>query len=178
MGASFRIDAQGGEQLEATMAGLVKTFGDLTPLMRHLGGVLETQTADRFDSETDPDGKPWKPSQRVREHGGKTLTLSGLLRASIVSRAGSASVEVGTNKVYAGVHQFGFDGKVTVPAHQRTVDQAFGRRLKAPVTYTVNSFERTMKMPRRAFLGLGGESAAELLEETEDFLAQHMGPAS
>jgi phage virion morphogenesis protein len=168
-GASVQLTSTGALAIERRLAGLVEAFDDLTPLMESFGVTLETSTTDRFDTETAPDGSSWTPSQRVKEHGGKTLTLSAQLRLSTHSIASAHQVEFGTNKVYAGVHQDGFDATVTVPTHSRTIEEAFGRRLKAPITFTVKSFERAMNIPQREFLGLSAEDEVELLAQAEDY---------
>lgn len=174
-GASVSLDSLGAERIEASMAGLVRAFGDIGPLMEGFGVTLESSVTERFDTETAPDGSHWKPSQRAKEDGGKTLTLSGQLRASVHSIASATTVEIGTNKVYAGVHQDGFDGTVTVPTHSRTIDEAFGRPLRAPITFTVSSFERAMNMPQREFLGLSSEDEEELLAQAEDYATDAWG---
>ena len=48
---------------------------------------------------------------------------------------------------YAGVHEFGFSGTVTVPAHTRSV--AFGKPTKP---YTVGPYSRRMNIPARPFV--------------------------
>lgn len=175
-GAAFSLTAVGDHRIELALGGLVEAFGDLTDLMEGYGLTLESGVTDRFDTETAPDGSKWTPSQRAKEDGGKTLTLSGQLRASVHSIASATRVEIGTNKVYAGVHNDGFDGAVTVPTHSRTIDEAFGRPLRAPITFTVQSFERAMNMPQRQFLGLSSEDEAVLLAQAEDYARDAWGP--
>lgn len=48
---------------------------------------------------------------------------------------------------YAGVHEFGFTGTVTVPAHTRTM--AFGKPTKP---FTVGPYSRRMNIPARPFV--------------------------
>jgi phage virion morphogenesis protein len=174
-GASVELTSTGARDIERRMLRLSEAFGDLTDLMEGFGVTLESSVTDRFDTETAPDGSKWTPSERVREHGGKTLTLSAQLKSSVHSIASADRVETGTNKVYAGVHQDGFDGTVTVPTHSRTIDEAFGRRLREPVTFTVKSFERAMNIPQRQFLGLSAEDEAELLAQAEDYAREAWG---
>lgn len=162
MSAEFRLETAGARAIEKSLAGLAARFGDLTGLMQDIGNFLESDTLDRFDTETAPDGSRWTPSARAKRDGGKTLTDNSLLRGSITHEASATSVRLGTNKVYGGIHQFGFDGQVTVQAHQRTIYQAFGRSLKAPVTFSVNAFERLLKMPARPYLGLSPEAEIEI----------------
>ena len=72
-----------------------------------VGQTLVSSTLDRFESGTAPDGVPWRPSKRARETGGQTLVDTSRLRDSITFRASADGVEVGTNVVYAAIHQFG-----------------------------------------------------------------------
>jgi len=176
-GASIELTSTGAREIERRLAGLVDAFDDLTDLMEGFGVTLESSVTDRFETETAPNGTKWTPSQRVKANGGKTLTLSAQLRLSVHSIASATQVEVGTNKIYAGVHNDGFDGSVTVPTHMRTIDEAFGRPLKAPVSFTVKSFERAMNIPQREFIGLSLEDEAELLAQAEDYALAAGGAA-
>ena len=72
-----------------------------------IGTSLRTSTVKRFEEEKTPDGDPWPPSQRVLLKGGQTLTDTARLRNSITHVATAEQVEVGTNVVYAAIHQFG-----------------------------------------------------------------------
>lgn len=165
MSADFRIDTMGGHAVEAKLAVIAATFGDLTGLMTHLGGVLETQTDDRFETETAPDGSPWKPSLRARQQGGKTLQDRVILKNSIHSVAGPSSVEIGTNLIYAGVHQ----GGATIRAKT-----ASGLRFQLPGKL---GWRRMMQVeiPARPYLGLSFDNGEELLEETDAYVLTEMG---
>lgn len=72
-----------------------------------VGGQLATSTQDRFDAGVGPDGKAWKTSQRAASKGGKTLIDDGHLVGSITHDATSDYVDVGSDQVYAAIHQFG-----------------------------------------------------------------------
>lgn len=81
--------------------------GDMSPAMRSLARVLKTGTQLRFRSARDPDGEAWPRSRRASEQGGQTLSLSRRLRNSITSASTSTTASVGTNVLYAAIHQFG-----------------------------------------------------------------------
>lgn len=168
MSASITIRAEGVAQVEARLAGLVRQFGDLTPLMDEIGMGLVTSTQFRFEDEQGPDGSKWKPSIRARETGGKTLTDDGFLK-QITHNASATSVVVGSNLTYAAIHQFGFDGSISVPAHKRTITQAFGLKLKASKQVSVRAFDRNLNLPARPFLGLSVEDEADILEDFTKF---------
>ncbi|MEO7691286.1 MAG: phage virion morphogenesis protein [Sphingomonas sp.] len=169
-GADFRIDIEGGEAVERRLALLADRFGNLQPLMETIGQVLATDAEDNFEGEHSPDGAPWKKSQRVLEHGGKTLQLSRRLRMSITYRAGASSVEVGTNVVYARRHQEGFHGPERVASFKRTMREVFGVRLAEPIEVTVGAFTRQANTPARPFLGMSAGAQAEILHHAEAYI--------
>lgn len=177
MTARFSIDSEGGAQIERTLGRLVGTLEDFDVLLGSIGIYLESSTLQRFEDQSGPDGRAWQQSERAKRDGGKTLIDSSQLRSSITHRVSGKRVEVGTNKVYAGVHQFGMNETVSVSSHTRTVNSAFGIALPGGLTYTVNAFERIMNMPARPFLGLSGEDEAEIGFIIEDHLSQALGGA-
>ena len=61
------------------------------------------------------------------------------------------SLVFGTSVPYAGVHEEGFAGSVVVPAHQRSITQAFGRSI-TPTVVNVRPHSRRMNTPARPFL--------------------------
>lgn len=81
--------------------------GTMLPAMQGMGRVLKTGAQLRFRSTTGPGGTAWEKSWRAKNEGGQTLSLSRRLRGSITWVAEAAKVEVGTNVVYAAIHQFG-----------------------------------------------------------------------
>ena len=60
-------------------------------------------------------------------------------------------VELGSSTPYAGVHEHGFSGSVTVPGHTRRITKAFGRSIPATQVH-VRSFVRAMNVPARPYL--------------------------
>ncbi len=87
--------------------------GDLTPLMSGIGSLLENSTRDRFDTKTDPNGRPWKPLSAItlmrrNGRGGGILVDWGDLFHSISYHAERSSVQVGTDRHYGKYHQMGW----------------------------------------------------------------------
>lgn len=80
--------------------------GDMTPTMQALGRALKSGAQLRFRSMTGPDGTQWPKSRRAAG-GGQTLSMTRRLRNSITFAATRDSVTVGTNVLYAAIHQFG-----------------------------------------------------------------------
>ena len=107
MAVSYKVDiADLG--LSARFDQLAAQAEDMTDLMDNIGSVLINGARERISSSNvGPDGTPWPKSLRAELDGGKTLLLSAGLRDSITSEAARNEVTVGSNKIYAGVHQTG-----------------------------------------------------------------------
>jgi phage virion morphogenesis protein len=112
-------------QDEAFLAALtqLKTRGDdLRPLFHEVGAELKRTTRLRFDNQSDPDGRRWNPldeayakwksskPKSVDPRGpviDKILHFALDLRDSIDYQAGTDELVVGSNVLYARVHQLG-----------------------------------------------------------------------
>jgi phage virion morphogenesis protein len=151
-GASLTFDID--DALEGLS--LIRTRSqDLRRPLRSIARDGVASTRRRFQTGRAPDGTPWKKGHKTS---GQTLILSTLLLRSISDRPPTqTSVEWGSNRSYAAVHQFGFDGQVQVSAHTRVVRQIFGRPLDKPITQNVGSHSRHMVMPARPYLGISAE---------------------
>lgn len=87
-------------------------------MMRAIGKVITDYIEQNFETEGQNSGDKWEPwsddykkaRERIGRGEGKILTLGGELRNSIRRKYTDTSVIVGTNKEYAAVHNFGFDG--------------------------------------------------------------------
>lgn len=111
---------------------------DLTPLYQEIGEILLASIDRNFreggrvgtqDADGQWTGGPskWIESKRAQDDAGQTLLDTGQLAASITYSATSSGVTIGSNKVYAAIHQFGGQtGKnkaVTLPARPYNVVQ-------------------------------------------------------
>ena len=94
-------------EVERALDILQRHFVETRPLMAELGEIVLSQAQDSFENQATPDGTPWEPSQRALATGGQTLVDSGQLQASLGVAVLPEAVEVGSNKVYAAIHQFG-----------------------------------------------------------------------
>lgn len=93
---------------DSALAQMLHDGEDLTPLMQNIGMLLEASAKFRIrSSNTSPENVSWPKSLRAKEDGGKTLFDSGRLEESIQYIAGPNQVEVGSNVIYAAVHQTG-----------------------------------------------------------------------
>lgn len=143
---------------------------DLRPALRSISRAGVGQSRKRFATKRGPDGAAWTPSKKKF---GETGTLSGILRGNGIYAAEpeANSVAWGSNRVYAARFQMGATGSEPVAAHERTVKSLFGKRLKAPLTFTVKGHVRKLNQPPRPYLGVNDENATEFL----DFLRDHVG---
>lgn len=105
----LRYTLQRGEvkaSLQRLVDGLPES-GDLSPATRAMARVLKTGTQLRFRTMRAPDGSAWVKSRRATEEGGQTLSMTRRLRNSITSAYDATTASVGTNVVYAAIHQMG-----------------------------------------------------------------------
>lgn len=125
------------------MAGKIKETDNL---MEGIGSMLVRNTEKRFQKEESPKGEKWAKSQRAIRQNGKTLTDSGELKNSISSQVQGKTVQVGTNKEYARIHQFG--GEITPKK---------GKYLKFKNSGGGYSQVKQVTMPPRPFIGISDD---------------------
>ena len=126
-----------------------------------MGTTLKSITEGNFNSvgaEFRP--IPWAPK---RSGEASNLQKSTTLAKSFQLAVTPNTATVSATPVYAGIHQFGFDGIQSVKSHTRKVTQAFGRKLDPPVTATVREHTRKMIMPARPFFPI--TPAGELTQD-------------
>lgn len=177
-GVSMEITGQ--EAALAELGGYIQRAQNPQGLFDNIGISLVTSTQHRFEVGVGPDGSPWPPSLRAIAEGGKTLLLSGRLMRSVTYRASAAGVEVGTNTIYAAIHQLG--GVIHQAARSASVhfkkNKRTGARLPgfrkakgADETRAVNIGAREIHMPARPFVGLDDDDNREIIQISEDWLA-------
>lgn len=157
---SFAIGVDDG--LGFALDAAIRAGADLTPAMRDIAGELEDSARAAFENERSPIGVPWKPSRRVAEDGGQTLTLSGDLRNSQTSNWGKDFAEAGPEAsggaaAYAAIHQFG--GTI--------------RPRRAKALKVGKRFFASVKIPARAYLGWSDATERYAI----DALIAHIGRA-
>ena len=110
------------------------------------------------------DGNPWAPP-RVPKRSGSLLVQSGALLNSIRPVLVSPErivIAAGNEKVdYAQVHNEGFTGTVTVPAHIRHTRRG---------DQTVRQHTRSVNIPQRQFIGDARELETELQKRIEAYV--------
>jgi phage virion morphogenesis protein len=155
-----RLELTGAEETLSVLGGAIARTDDKRGLFDAIGASLVLSTQQRFEREEDPEGNPWPDSLRKTLMGGRTLTDTAALVSSMTHAASENSVAVGTNLIYAAIHQTG--GTIRAKTSR-------GLRFRGPgnggwVT------KQEVTMPRRAFLGLDDEDEAEIRALCADWL--------
>jgi phage virion morphogenesis protein len=164
-GVKFNIE--GSEAVSELLRAAKARLKDTEPLFNEIGLALVTSTGFRFEQERDPDGNPWPQSLRAMFTSGKTLTDTALLVNSITYEASDDSVAVGTNLIYAAIHQFGgtIKSKTKSGLWFRTVGNGDWARAKS------------VEIPQRSFLGLSDDDEDTIQDITEAYLNRLIGAA-
>lgn len=91
--------------VDALLSDLRRQLTGLRPFYAEAAEILRRSVDKNFATG----GRPshWPASGRVKRTGGETLVDTGRLRRSITTRVSDRHASVGTNVVYAAIHQFG-----------------------------------------------------------------------
>ncbi|AAN53747.1 phage virion morphogenesis protein [Shewanella oneidensis MR-1] len=97
------------------LGSLLDKLDDFSEPMNYIAGVLESATEGAFEAEADPvTGQAWQSlsdaylKANPKRQGGKILQASaGGLAASVTADSGDFWAAIGSNKIYAAIHQFG-----------------------------------------------------------------------
>jgi phage virion morphogenesis protein len=135
-------------------------------LTEPIGIRLRDNTQDRFAAERAPDGTAWAPlhplyAEIKRGPGilrGPNWSRSGL-NNSITYAASGWEVAVGSNKVYAAIHQFG--GTI----RPKRAKLLILRTAEGAIWGTA----KEVTIPARPYLGLSAEDERDVLEIVEDW---------
>lgn len=158
-GVAIKVESEGGDEISAMLRQLNKRMTDMTPLMETIGETIRASVILNFEAE----GRPkWaKHSALTKERRGANAKIlrdqgyAGGLVSSINVDAGKNSVAIGTNRVYAAVHQFGAKAgsfgtvQAQVKAHIRKLKGGGTSKVKA---HTRKSVIPWGDIPARPFL--------------------------
>ena len=113
------------KELQRYLDQLAEKTENLRPLMKNIAGIIADSVEENFEQQGRPKWQMLAKStieNRTKKgyYPGKILQMRGELAASITSYYDENSAIVGTNKVYAAIHQFGGKAgrnrKVGIPA--------------------------------------------------------------
>ena len=174
----IRIQIDDAEVIRA-LGGLAARLANMRPFYKNVGEELVQSTKERFDAQRDPEGRPWqrlKPStvwgkalsKRSFSGARRILRDSGQLQDTIHYQADGDQVLIGSNRVYAAIHQFGGQTK----AH--TIRPKNKKALAWPgAAHPVKSVRHPgSKIPARPFLGMSERDKTRILEIAADYMAK------
>lgn len=145
------------KEVQELLKKLAAKGSNLTPVMQVIGQTIRASVLKNFEVG----GRPaWKKSLRADMHGGQTLVDSSNLKNSINVKASGNRVEVGTNKIYAAIHQFG--GRITA-------------KNKPYLKFMLNGkfvSKKEVNIPARPFLLVQDEDIVEIKSVIENYLTE------
>ncbi|MQX36821.1 phage virion morphogenesis protein [Roseospira navarrensis] len=150
-GIAIRIDDADLRRAGHALDALVRDADRAHDLMDEIGAALVTSVQQRFQAGRSPDGDRWTPSRRAARTGGQTLVDRGHLRDSITHAADSRSARVGTNLIYARIHQLG--GQIRARA---------GGALAIPLPDGGVALRKSVTLPARPYLGISADDREEI----------------
>jgi phage virion morphogenesis protein len=165
-GAVVELGLKEIEGLARILNGVTLGPQDRVQLLHDIGVEMESQTQERFDTQKDPEGNPWKElAEKTRDYymkqglgTGSLLVQGGGLRDSIESRvSGSWSVLAGATKIYAAIHQFG--GEIAPKTAPYLWVPGYGKLKK-------------VNIPARPYLGVSVQDAADIALKARQFAAR------
>ena len=138
-------------------------------LMKTIGVALVEVTQQRFETGTEPYGARWaplNPAYAMIKRGPGILRASGMLQRTITSQVAGNQVAVGSNRIYAAVHQF---GAVIKPKNGKALAFNLGGgpagKKGKPGTRLV--LARSVRIPQRPYLGFGPADQRAVLRVLE-----------
>ncbi len=163
---------------------------DKPALLDDIGHAVANMTRTRIrDEKRAPDGTPWEPlSRRYAEWKADVKGSAGILEFdaglydSIEHSIDGDSVEVGSNKAYAAIHNFG--GEIKKPERASTlyfrqgkdgsVGNKFVTKHKSNFAQDVAIGAHSFEMPARQYLGLSPQNEGDINDLVLGFLHNHV----
>jgi phage virion morphogenesis protein len=177
MSETVRVDS-----IDALKA--VEGLGDLManpkPILQLIAEELYRVARNCFEKQSSPEGQAWQAlSPRYAKWKSKRFPGRGILRLrGQLIRSLKRGIE-GNDTAFvsegplshAAVHQYGFDGTVTVPAHMRKIKSAFGRKLKGGAkSIQVSAHSRHMRIPARPSMGFPPISQERVAQDIRELI--------
>ena len=153
-------------RLTEQFAKLIAGAQNASPLMRIIAGDMMAEVEDNFKQQGRPKwlGFKYTPSERRGGASAKLLQYSGQLASSIQEHNDSKTAVVGTNKVYAAIHQFGGKTKAHVILPRNKKALAFNGRVLKKVNHPGSD------IPARPFLNITPSGEDKILRHTSQYL--------
>lgn len=189
-GVRLRADAS---DVLAGLGRIDAATGNRRALLAAVGGALVTSAQRRIERETGPDGTAWprlSPRTAARRIGRRRrgyehmLRVSNRLYQSLTAAADDDFVLVGSNVVYAGIHQEG--GTIDMPERQATIyqhynartdtfDPTFRKASRSNFARDVTIGAHQIAIPARPFLGVDADDRAEIAALLDRYFRDQRG---
>lgn len=113
------------KKVEKALLEIAQKISNLRPLMKNVAGIMADSTEENFKVEGQPKWKDLSEKTKTARkksghYPGQILQVSGQLALSVTTQYDDTSVVIGSNKVYAAIHQLGGQAgknkKTTIPA--------------------------------------------------------------
>jgi phage virion morphogenesis protein len=156
-------------EVKAALRELARLGRDPSPPLKALGPLLVASTRDRITREVTPEGAPFRPLNPAYAAGKRgpgilrERAARGGLFGSLTSEQSGRRLRVGTNKIYAAVHQFG--AEIRAKRAPKLVFRLGGRLV----------FAGRVTIPARPFLGISEEDREEILHVFGLFIRRATG---
>ncbi len=147
--------------LEAAIGRIETAVSEQGELLAAIGETLVTGTHERFEEQVGPDGEAWPASPRGKS---PLLVDTARLKNSINHQEDEQNVYVGTNVIYAAIHQYG--GEIT-PKNAKSLAFPDGGRIV---------FRRKVKIPARPFIGISVKDKERIFEQIAEIMAEAAKP--
>jgi phage virion morphogenesis protein len=170
---TFTININAAQVL-SLLSNAVAKLGSPEPLMERIAGTLASVTAQNFAAQ----GRPhWLGLQKPgpRRSGGMVLQDTGRLRDSIVPSHTGDSASIGTNVVYAAIHQLGGQTKAHVILPKNKKALAFGGRVVKKVNHPGSKIPARPSLPIDASGNLQPEAASAIESVVTVYLRSVLG---
>lgn len=167
---SIEIESQA---VMATLGRMANAGRNMSPVMGAVATELARQTEKNFAAEGRPKWLGIQP--REGREGGKILQDTGQLAASISTSSDATSASIGSNKVYAAIHQFGGKTSPHIIRPRNKKALAFGGRVVKSVNHPGSNIPARPFLPVDAQGNLQPEAEQNILGLANDYLANLIG---
>ncbi len=146
------------------LAHVIAMAGDTRAVTANIGEHIRATTIDRIKKQQSPDGKAFVPLHplyaQTKKGPGILRGQSGDLAQIVYQLASDSEVEIGSNAIYAAIHQFG--GTIKPKSAAALAFSMGGKTFKL----------KSVKIPARPYLGLSAADEAEILAIMSDYFAE------
>ena len=150
--------------------------GELRKVVRRILGDIRVELGDEFDRNFERQGffsEKWQRRKSPIRGDGHILVASGDLRKSIRSRSDESSITFYSDLAYAGIHNEGGEIKVTARMKRFFWHKYYETKDEFWKAMALMKVGKTIKIPRRQFLGMAPEVETEVRKIIEDNLTQY-----